>query len=323
MTTGIRVTLAFALMVYPFLVLLNLIVSTSGDTLDVFLTGFGSFLLWFNLCIALLLTAIHDGIPWWSSVLAVLVLPFFLFSAVSVPDLLKDGQPVRWMTVVPILGPLLLFVYVVWATFPVIRALVSPNVASSIVWGALSVLAVIPARRSMDLSQLRQARDKESQAPMKARRQQFEQVPVDAPIADFFPFLVYPETDEDAQRRIRTSKRKQSDMELMLNSGDYRFFQRTDQLDLIATPRLCEGGQKWLRDKLDVAARGDDEAQYRMVAYNELYVDVLLWFANNKCAFDRIDEYEKLLRSYPDADAQYLQSTFTTLEKIKRKQQTP
>jgi hypothetical protein len=149
MTNAIRVFVAFAALTYPFVLLLNLAIMgpSTADNPAAGLAGLATLALWFNLGLAWLLIGIHNGIPWWSWLAGPLVLLICALSSACVPQMLNDHQPVRWMIVVPALGPPLMAAYLGWASIPRYRGLLSANLASVIAWGGLFALMMIPLQR--------------------------------------------------------------------------------------------------------------------------------------------------------------------------------
>ncbi len=119
MATAIRVAVGFALLAYPIVVYLNLTMSPPMDPAGELFTAIFTLVLWLNLSLALLLTGIQNGIPFWSGAAAVVLIPWFCASAIPVAELLVRKQSLRWMTAVPAaVGPLVILAYVGWASIP-------------------------------------------------------------------------------------------------------------------------------------------------------------------------------------------------------------
>jgi hypothetical protein len=319
MAIAISVFVVLALLTYPLVLFFNLIVSpSSGDNLDVGFAGFFTMVVWFNLSVALLLVAIRKGTPWWSWIAAPLLLLFYVMSSVRVSELLKDNQPVRWMIVVPLTGPLMMLAYLAWAWFPRLHNQLSAHVASTLLWGGLFVLTAIPWQRSEDLRIREDARRQKWQAPIRAHVEQLKQIPDDAPVQDLLPFLGYYETQEKAMQRIRASSHKEADFEQMMKSGDYSAFFRLYEFALSPTRGLCECARQWLREQIAVPATGENFVPAD-VAHHSPYTSTLQWIADGKCPMlDEINQYEALLRTYPDSNEDFLKGTFVALDQIKR-----
>jgi hypothetical protein len=127
--TAIYASLSIAFLLYPFFLLFDL--TLDADKLGagfafVFLLG-----MWLLLGVALMLSKIRGEIPLWSALIALplmlLSLILVAMSAYGLPDLSAAGNSVRWMVGVHALVPLILFLYVGWASIPRAHGLLSAN----------------------------------------------------------------------------------------------------------------------------------------------------------------------------------------------------
>lgn len=143
MTTAIKVFLGFAFLLYPLVVLFTLNIRGEVDSLLGNFDLLTLMIVWFNLSIALLLAGIHNGIPWWSYLLAVFVIPVQIAGVFDALELLRVER-VQWLTVVPILSPAVMAAYIAWACLPHVRAMLSPNLASGVAWCAVLALSIVP-----------------------------------------------------------------------------------------------------------------------------------------------------------------------------------
>jgi len=313
MTTGIKVFLGFAIIPYPFVVWFTLRGPLDGalGSLD----ALAVVTVWFNLSIALLLAGIHNGIPWWSCVLAVLLIPFHLLSVFSLMSLL-GVQPVRWMTVVPALAPVVTAAYIVWASIPRVRGMLPPNLASALVWGAVLSLSIIPLPRATRLDEDHRQQRMEREAPIKARVAQLEQMPPDAPVRDLIRFIPFSETNAEALVKIRASKHKEVELEELINNGNTLALHWLGSFEVSATPGLCECVRKMLKDHIEAMQPNSGRT-----LYIGDYLGPIDWAARNKCPIrGELSEYIQILRSrYPDSK----EPVFDQLDEIQRRLDTP
>jgi hypothetical protein len=320
MTIAIRVAVGFALLAYPVVLYFNLTVHPPMDPAGEVFTAIFTAVLWLSLSLALLLAGIQSGIPLWSGVVAVLVIPFFCASAIPVAELLVRRQSLRWMTVVPAAaGPLVILAYVAWASIPGIRGVLSANLASGIVWGALFALALmIPWKERLDSEQAERER-----VPRLERADQLKQIPPDAPVRDWLPFLSDSETRDAALQKIRALTHKESDIEQMMQHGDYTAFGWLDQFELSPTPALCECVRTWLRTQTVSLKRTPTQSSYRDIMFTSGELGTLQWFAGRRCPMlDELSAFEAALVAYPDP-SESDKILLERLDSIKRRLRTP
>jgi hypothetical protein len=327
MRIAIWIFVALALIPYPFALFFYLIISPSGDRLDTGLTGFSMLMVLFNLGIAYLLVGVRYGYPWWSWILAVFVMLFYVASTYGLTELLKDQQPVRWMIVVPALGPLLILLYMALAAIPRADILRSPGLNTWILWGMIFALAMIPMQRIQALDEKNAERKVQSDqetakwvALIRAHQEQYAQLPPDAGIGDLLPFLNYQETSYYALKRIVESHSKEAYFEEMMKSGDYSSFYQLYTFQLAPTPGLCECVREWLTTQASSGGRLTQKNSTGGLIPINSYLYTLQWFASRKCPMlEEVKQYEATLRSHPDTS----KWTLEMLDDIKSKLQTP
>jgi hypothetical protein len=101
--------------------------------------------LWAALGILLWLASRTREIPRWVAAPGLLLHPLSCAAAVGSVYLVSDpGGAVRWPVIVPALAPLCIVLFVIWASFPKLRALVPANIAGPAAWGALLILTLLP-----------------------------------------------------------------------------------------------------------------------------------------------------------------------------------
>jgi hypothetical protein len=101
--------------------------------------------LWAALGILLWMASRAGEIPRWAAAPALLLHPLSCAAAVGSVYLVSDpAVPSRWPVIVPVLAPVCIVVFVLWASFPKLRALVPANVAGATAWGVLLVLSLLP-----------------------------------------------------------------------------------------------------------------------------------------------------------------------------------
>jgi hypothetical protein len=317
MIIAVCVFVAFALIVSPFMITLDWnIGSASADTLDVGLAGFASLLIWLNLGIALLLAGIHRGMPWWSWGASLLVMPIYLFAGYSVPELVKDGGPDRWMTANVVLDGLLILAYIAWLLRPGWSSLVSANQAAGIVWGAIFALSIIPVSKNIGVSDREQKRAEARARPAKERVAQLQHLPADAPVKDLMEFVGFEETSQDAKQRILSANNKDAQLAQLVCNGDERTFGWLTSLDVAPSPAICDCVRNFLKVRVAEAKRTKGNS----ISGLDRQLPTLKWAAKNKCPMqEELSAYIAIMRVYyPDA-----KNTYEPSDEIERSLQAP
>jgi len=315
MSTATKVFLALAALPYPFVLWMTWHIRGEPDGL---LGGFAELAMaavMLSLSIALTLTGIHNGIPWWSYVVAPLAIILYLAGVVSVAELLRTDK-VQWMIVVPAVGPLVMAAYIVWVSMAGDRGSLFRNLVAAGVWIALFSLSAVPMRKSQEAAERRQKQIAEAQALVQAHVNQFNQVPANAPLRDFGPFLEWDETRSLALAKMHASARKDSDILAMMQSGDYSMVAWLSTLEIPVTPELCQCGRKMLRHLTAQAKERAAKAGYIDISsVSESSISAITYLAENKCPiFDELTEFTAVLRASPDPKGVW---TYALLDRLR------
>ena len=269
----------------------------AGDGLAQVYTVVGTIVLWALLGLAVLLTSLRGTIPAWSGMAAMILVPLSGAAAVAVTVLLADREPLRWMLAIQALVPPLILALVTWPSIPRF---------SVIVWSVVFVLGLLPWSSLMTHSERQQQRVEVMEAESAARFARFHQLTPASPVRDWMQFLdaSYGLHDE-AARGIKGLAHKQTDIEHMLNSGDYTGFESLWEFDLLPTPELCEGVRKFLRDQSIALKPGPAHPSFRDIeAVANSYEYTVRWFVKQGCPMrDELDALAMALRGYPDVGA--------------------
>jgi hypothetical protein len=178
----------------------------------------------------------------------------------TIHALSRDPSPGKWPIVVPIVTPLLMLAYVVWALFSLLGTAVPSAAAIGIVWGGVLVLSLIALptvtkswrgaeQRNAQANAAAQAyAEKEKERESKENEEwtaKFEKLPPDASLFQLSEFTRHGEELRDkAFQAIRNQPSRQADAEDLLIQGSTWPLLELPQLGLEATPALCELARK-------------------------------------------------------------------------------
>lgn len=99
--------------------------------------------LWVVIGVLMLVVASRGVIPRTGGFAALVLIPASGAAAIAAINLLRV-RAAGWPIVVPALPPLLVLGYILWASYPGIRAMLSERTATGIVWGIVLLLALAP-----------------------------------------------------------------------------------------------------------------------------------------------------------------------------------
>jgi len=204
-----------------------------------------------------------------------------------------------WPVTIPVLIPPILAFYVCALYQPSLHATFAESAASAAVWGTIGILSV-PVCLSA-VAQLNRDRAwstpeaRKEWAEQERERKRAENLPKlqamtsDTPVWDWFPFL-----DEDsgvqpeALESVRHLKRRQNDIEDMLGGGVGRAMMLLPDLDLKATPELCESARNYLvkSAKESRLRPKQDPREYRVGGFVENSRAGIRWLIANGCDCD-------------------------------------
>jgi hypothetical protein len=238
---------------------------------------------------------------WWESFGAFVFFPLSLFSILYAISLFDRYH--GWAIAMPILLPPLIGLYGIWARFP---AMHRADVTNAVVWGAIYVLALAP----FPLSFL-DARTYPERLPDRTR--DFRRLTPDSTLRDYLDFRPHEPRREDWFEGVRRVKSRQTDAVMLLKENPklpYRQVQleelsaRLWDLDLEATPSLCEAFHEQLRKKAakikPSGGPGDESATGTAIDDVWYQLTTIKWLAGANCDLsDTLIDIETKLRTVP------------------------
>jgi hypothetical protein len=291
----------------------------AGNGLAIAFGVIASIALWIVLLILLSVSAAKGGWPAWTIWAAFVLVPACATADFIAINLLNDTfYKAKWPIVIPQVAPWLLIAYAVWAYYPSLRALLPSGITSAAVWGAILILSLLPWPQYLYRSKHRAEDQARAEAEFKASEPQrieaARQARLDAlnklgPDSDLHEYLDFAgpqdELREQAFERIRHLERRQSDAEALFREG-YIYLERDlPELDLQATPPICEGALKYFLTKLDDLRPRTDDPHRPFKNVQEFivpYMPGLKWMVEHKCDCGAtLDEMDKIARGYDDS----------------------
>jgi len=255
---------------------------------------------------------------WWEAFGAFILFPLSLLSTVYALGLYERYH--GWAIAVPILVPPLIGLYGIWARFPHARH--DADVTSAVFWGAMLVLTIAPLPlASLDAWTYP---DREPE-----RTAKFLRLTPDSTLVDY---LAFTDRREEWFEGVRRVKSRQTDAVMLLQEGllknRYSWKERPQfewlssnlwDLDLEATPSLCEAFHEVLRDetaKIDPislsswSSRGPIRSSTALTGSFTAITDVwaqlrtIKWLASKHCDLsDTLTDIETKLRPVSSAYA--------------------
>jgi hypothetical protein len=230
-------------------------------------------------------------------------LVFYLGSAAAVAAALLLLQDPRrmWPIAVPALIPPILAFYVFALYQPSLRARVAGSVPSAAIWGAVAILSALACQGAIaQLSRSRVAgiagREARKQwAAQEQERKRAENLPKlqsmapDAPLWDWLPLLQEDSgVHGEALEAVRRLERRQTDIRDMLGWGVPRAMTLLPELDLKATPELCQAARAYLikSAKESRVRPKQDPREYRAGGEVENSLTGIRWLMANGCDCD-------------------------------------
>jgi Ca2+/Na+ antiporter len=111
--------------------------ASMGEALAAF---FFTVALWIDLALLMAAGAVMGEMPRWAAVSSFLLVPMAGFATFVAIDMCS--RHIKWAVIVPVLLPLLVALYAMWARLPNLRAAIPAKEFSMAVWGAILALSL-------------------------------------------------------------------------------------------------------------------------------------------------------------------------------------
>jgi hypothetical protein len=264
----------------------------------------------------LLKAGVEDRMPAWADLPATFL---YLLSAAAVAAaffLLAGGRR-TWPVITPALLPPILVFYVCALYQPSWGAFFSSPAASRAVWGVVLILAVAPlpacyrqlvgdhAARIESAKARDEWKVREGQRKRAENLEKLKTMTPEMPLTDWYPLL-----DEEggvtaeAFEALRHVERRQTDIEFLLTNGVSKAMMLIPDLDLKATPELCEAARTFMLDsaKSSRVRPKQDPREYGAGGDAETSLNGIRWLLAHGCNCDEgIAALEASVRSYLDS----------------------
>ena len=264
----------------------------------------------------LLVAGTRDLLPGWGNLAALVLGPASAAAAVAALYLLSDPHT-RWPVVVPVVAPFLLAGYACAVMQPSLRPVFSTPTAGLTVWLLVLFLAVAPwpmlitRVRGKALQRVQEAsRRAQWNVEEKARKrtqnlEKLQTMPAGASIMNWYP-LLDPESGVQAEalEALRHDPARQTQIEEMLGYGIHRAMTLLPDLDLQATPALCQAAAAYLLKSATGShlRKRDDPVPYTAQVSLHENLPGLRWLLAHGCNCDEgIAALDASARTYLDS----------------------
>jgi len=253
-------------------------------------------LLWIALGALLLIGWINGRMPRWAAILAGVLYPLSGIATFVAVDLAYD-HPGGWLVAVPAALPPLIACFAMWARLPALHAVLQPDATSAVLLGAIATLiGLTPALSYLDELQFpaRVAREQEQMEAVAAQRgaewakhrveneARFAALTPDSSLWDYInPQLIPDGQEQQAMEGARRVKSRQNDAVLLLQQGKFHWLTQLWQLDLEATPALCQAFGAGLLTEANGPAY-----DWNVGEYLERQLPNLKWLVGAHCNLD-------------------------------------
>lgn len=95
---------------------------------------------WISLAVLLIVGGVMGAMPRWSAIIAVILVPLAGVATFTAIDMCS--RHIKWAVIFPVVLPLLVAVYALWARMPNFRAAISAAPMSTGVWALVLVLSL-------------------------------------------------------------------------------------------------------------------------------------------------------------------------------------
>lgn len=250
--------------------------------------------LWVLLAALMLFAGLNGEMPRWAMALAWILVPASGAAALAAVQLLSDSfYQARWPLVVPVLAPLLLVGFALWAYLPSLHRAVPAPTASVVSWAAIAILSIVPwpavryraSHRTADQARAEAQRKADEPRRLEKERQQnlaaFRKLTPESELAEWLEFRSPGnELRQQALEAIRHLARRQADAEQMIQRRLDYFWDDLPEFDLAATPIICERARVFLRERAqDIQPKNPDQPpQFRyLIDRVEPYLVTMKW----------------------------------------------
>jgi hypothetical protein len=253
---------------------------------------------WGLLCVLLATAALGGEMPAWAKGAALVLHPVWGLASLATLQVLSNGEGREtWLLVVPMLAPLLVMGYALWAFLPSLHRVIPSGVAGGVVWGGVLALSVLPwpavyrsARVREQEAVQRRAEDaiqtaKQAEQERGEWAARFEKLPKGAPLWEWRDFTEHgEELRQRAFEGIRRLDRRQADAEELLDHGLAFPIQELPNLDLEITPSFCWKARAFLAGKLKALTPAVPGRPYSWEkASVDPYLPGMEWLLDHRC----------------------------------------
>ena len=277
--------------------------------------AFFGILLWAALGILLVVGAITGAMPRWAAIAAAILYPASAAAAFTAVQLYERDP--GWTLAIPALLPPLIAVYAMSARIPALHRVLPPGKTSGVMLGAIIAVTVAafveghldrlaePARHAEAAAQYEAMKDRERQEAQQREQRatsQFDALNPDSSLRDYLEYLSAGDVRyRPALAGARQVKSRQSDAVALLKEGKLSRLPALSELDLEATPVLCEA----FADALSRAASRIDPSttDYRSAALDaETELANVEWLIARHCDLaDPLADLETRVRAISDS----------------------
>jgi hypothetical protein len=273
-------------------------------------------LTWLWVAGLLLIAGTRDLLPGWTNLAAVVLGPLSAAAVGAAYFLLSDPHT-RWPVVIPVVAPVLLGGYVFALMVPSVRPALSTPGAGRTLWLMVLVVALAPwpalvtqirgkvRERAASASAMAEWKASERERKHAENREKLKAMPAGAPLTDWYPLL-------DAESGVRTEAiealrhdpGRQAQIEEMLGYGIPIAMILLPDLDLQATPALCQAAATYILKsaKGSHLRKRDDPRPYTAEVSLHESLPGIRWLMAHGCNCDEgIAALEASARTYLDS----------------------
>lgn len=288
----------------------------AGNGLTYSFATLGAGITWILLAALMVLSFRGADAPAWSKIAALVGVPLSGVTAVVAIQMLKDRSdfPGQWPIAMVVAPALLMFAFALWTKVDAVRELVGPEIAFPSVWSTVILLSVFiyPFRigQQATLDEKRKSAMQQSAADALSEQQlwqlKFDSLGSSSHLREVLAFHDNGSNMRDAALALaRTLPNRQHDAIEMLSANEESVMSELRNLELNATPQLCDAATEFLR-KHAVNYRGrvaSDNDRFVVAAqFLEKYLFGMQWLAERGCDMTAATEaYRETAAAYPDS----------------------